>query len=166
MEEQRKALIKEIKDSLTAIFKDELSLLNISVEDLIRADELGKELNFSDAKGPINQIIAILKDVNEHDFEQMPIPIALLKGIRDRYKQTFDIFAKILNFRPTGQNPVEARNDIITKLENHYSSFYSLFAQLLPDHYLRKDIKFESIKKEAETTLSKLLKMEKDYKEY
>lgn len=86
-------------------------------EEIIREGFLGKELNFSEIRNPINDIINYIKKISVVDLTV--IPFSNLTSLRDVLDTLHDLFKQIKNFKATTDNATNQRNYFIQNINNN-----------------------------------------------
>lgn len=147
-EEERNSYISTI---ITELFKVEL-------KSLIRTEELGKELNFSEGTKSFERIFKLLKKLEETNLDD--IPLLSLDKIKASLDQVSQTFTKIMQFSIKGlQNPVQQRDSILKELvaldENLFAAVSTTIALSA-----REDKDFEQLKKEVQVKVDEISKIE------
>ena len=121
--------------------------------ELVRADELGNA-NFEAAIPVVEKTVALLRDIYSSDLTVFPLQI--LQTLVYRADIALQSFDEIRNFTLEQQNnPVAARNNLITRLEQEYDEH---FMQVEPhvNYLLVKQSDFGAIEAKARATLNEL----------
>lgn len=121
--EQRSQLIERIKKN----FKDHI--FSISIEQLVREDELGNHLNFKSGEQAFINIIDICKKVNYVDLNE--IPYNSLINFNTQLEQAITLFSQIKSFNPTFNNPISQRDNLVTQAFTLYEACFSTASPIL-----------------------------------
>ena len=125
-------------------------LQQFDVNELIREDDLGKSLNFSDATAPAQQLIDLYSRLSIKaldDFPDQPLTV-----IRDHSNAHYKLFSQILDFSPEQQNPHGVRTSFVDQVKAAYPT---AFQQLHPyiSYSLHRSADFQRLDTEARGVL-------------
>jgi hypothetical protein len=107
--------ISKINDYFTAVDK-------ISVEKLVREDELGHSLSFKASEEVFKRLFQLFdktRDTNFHD-----IPYSQLTAFSNHLETVIKVIDSIVRFKPSNNNPVNQRTSLMGQLENAYEHLY------------------------------------------
>ena len=115
--------------------------------------ELGQSFNFSDAVPHAERII--------HLFQRIPVdslsefPAQQLKDIQGQADTAFNLFEQVGDFDETVQNASQARNQLISRVEQHYQG---VFNKIMPyiSYGVARTVDFQRIENDGRATLQSI----------
>lgn len=103
---------------------------DFSTSTLPRVEELGKEINFSDALIPAQRLVDLYKRVSIEALKDYPDN--LLKQIMDRANADYAIFKQILDFKFQGQaNPEQTQTNYINQVNATYQATFTAIKDVI-----------------------------------
>lgn len=121
-------------------------IADVSVESLVRADELGTSLNFGDGIELFRRIIRAFKDLRDSNLDG--VPHNTLNQVVNFASQVQSNFQQIRSFNPAQGNPVQARGQLLTNLGQIYQEFFPTLSSVI-SYAIRKGTDFEKLETEA-----------------
>jgi len=122
---------KKINEVSTIL--DEILSFNIE-KDLIKSEELGKQLNFIECKETFEAIIEITKELKGGNIDKFPFNI--LNTIASQTKAILNKLREISNFNPKTQ--LVNRENLIIQIRDHYENYYTNIFDILNHIKLQK----------------------------
>ncbi len=123
---------------------------NFDVNTLPRKDELGEKLNFSEAVEPASILIELYKRLSLIALEDFPDTV--LNAIKASSQNDYNILKQALDFDTEQQNPSNARNDIISRIENTYAGTFTKLHPYIA-YSLHRSADFQTLDTNARATL-------------
>lgn len=114
--EQQKQLAEQVLSKLS-------QFLTISIEQLTREADLGKNLSFKKGEPVFVRIIELFKKVKS--TELFDTPYSTLFTFSKHLDHAISIFDQIKSFDPNTNNPANKRDNLITQLENNFDLYFS-----------------------------------------
>ncbi len=145
-QEQEKTIQEQLQEGLDILAK-------ITPKSLVRTDDLGKALDFSEGVEYFERALKLfskLKAVNFDDF-----PDEQLQNLLNLANEAEETFSNIQVFQSTEPNAVEIRNRIIQQAKNQYARQFPQIKQVLAYAYA-EGTDFESLVGEAKATVSRV----------
>jgi len=115
------------KNAREALGKSLSALFSFTPEDLVRADDLGKELNFQEAVPYIERALALFEPFRNANL--CSLPAAILNLVRGQVDTVVNTLWNIKKFSPTMGDPSGARRQLIIQIRD---AFDNSFGPLLP----------------------------------
>jgi hypothetical protein len=123
-----------------------VQIADVSVDSLVRADELGTSLNFGDGIELFRRIVRAFKDLRDSNLDG--VPLATLQELNRFSDQVQSSIQAIRAFNPAQGNPVQARTQMLDKLAQVYQEFFPSLASVI-SYAIRKGTDFEKLESEA-----------------
>lgn len=144
-QEKEKTILEQIQEKLDALAK-------ITPDSLVRTQDLGRHLDFSDGveyfKRTLN-LFSKLKGVKLDDF-----PDDRIQQLLNLASEAIGTFENIQNFEPTQTDAVTIRNNLIQQVKNQYTNHFNQITQVLAYAYA-EGTDFESLVGDAKVAVSK-----------
>ena len=123
------------------------------VQSLVRQEELGAALAFTDIVEPAQRLIGLLDRISSSALQD--IPHNRLTDIQRQAKAVHNIFAQVLDFTAAQANPQDVRDSLISQTINQYQPcFDALHALIAYSHYRSAD--FQTLERDAREIGQKL----------
>lgn len=117
---------KQILDDTTVSLK---RMQDFDVQTLVRAEELGRGLNFEEALEPAKRLVQLYQRLSLSVLEDFTDGI--LSSIRSQADADFSRFKQILDFSPSQGNPAQVRTELINQIKAAYdATFNSLWQHI------------------------------------
>lgn len=153
--EQEEQVNQNLRNSLE-------ELLQITPESLVRTDELGTALDFSDSEEVFERTLSLFRDLQSSELDK--VPLDQLKQLRQQVQDAINKFQKIQEFDPAGQqNPTQTRDQIVQDIASSYNQYFEQLAPIIA-FSVRKGTDFERLEREARQTLEDLKGIEEEFK--
>lgn len=137
-----------------------LAQLNqIEPESLIRTGDLGKELSFEKGFPVFQRTLDLFKNLSEVNFDTMPYEV--LSILISLSNQVLSRLQAIQKFSATQANPAQARDQLITTLQNEWNSYYINITPIIA-YSIRRGTDFDVLEREARGTASLVKQIETD----
>lgn len=101
-----------------------------SPDSLPRVEELGQEINFTNALAPAERLVDLYKRVSVEALKDFPDN--LLKQIMDRANADYAVFKQILDFKFQGQgNPEQTQTNYINQVVSAYQTTFGILKDVI-----------------------------------
>jgi hypothetical protein len=135
-------------------------LAGISPESLVRTDELGTSLDFSNGVEVFRRTLALFESLSNSNLDNVPIDI--LNRLTQLAQQAIQTFEAIQTFDPSGQNnPASVRDGLINQVAQQYQSFFQHISPIVA-YSVRKGTDFERLEADARAALEKINRLRTD----
>lgn len=128
------------------------ALKAINPESLVRSDVLGKDLSFETGLPVFRRTLGLFHDLSECNLENFPYET--LNQLWAQANDALTLFQQIQNFsiQQHPQNPVQARDSMITTLRDRWNQYYTAITPHI-SYAVRRGTDFDSLEREARGTL-------------
>lgn len=142
-EQQEHKKLREVLDALKAI----------NPESLVRADVLGKDLNFETGLPVFRRTLGLFHDLAECNLDNFPYET--LNQIWAQANDALTVFQQIQKFslQAHPQNPVQARDNLIAQLRDRWQQYYQHITPHI-SYAIRRGTDFDALEREARGTLA------------
>lgn len=149
---QESEVLQELKSLL-----DELD--SIVPQELVKAGELGKELNFESGLPFFKRNLELLKRLNNQTLDSIPYNIlSNLKNLADKQSHLFNEIREF-SLSKYPQNAVQQRDQLIQNIQNAYDGLFQTITPVLA--YLSdKDVELESLRTRAEKFVQEIQELQ------
>lgn len=152
-EEETKAL-EELRESLK-------KLNQIEGEALGRREELGTAFNFEQGIPIFERTLKLFRDLSECNFDNLPL--GRLNSLKQSADQALTAFNEVKRFNlEAQQNPREARDRMIKKIENDYPTHFDKLSPIIA-YSVRKGTDFARLEREGKESLQLMGKIRTDH---
>jgi hypothetical protein len=152
--EQERIARENLEDSLRKI-------TSITPESLIRTNQLGTALDFSDGTHVFGRTLTLFKTLKESNLDT--VPLNTLSQLRQYVDEALSTFNEIQAFDPTGQSsPASVRDGLIQQVANHYQAWFPQIAPVIA-YSIRRGTDFDRLEREARGTLEELNRVKRDF---
>lgn len=129
------------------------ALKAIDPASLVRADVLGKDLNFEAGLSVFRRTLSLFHDLADCNLENFPFET--LSQITAQANDALTLFQAIQNFslQQHPQNPVQARDTLIAQLRDKWHQYYHHITPHI-SYAIRKGTDFDALEREARGTLA------------
>lgn len=134
---------------LTLLEKTQKTLEQIqtfNTKSLVREEELGKNLSFSEAVEPAKRIVNLFKQISINTLEDFPEE--QLNILINQANKNLNLFDEIDSFTTEQPNPHETRNNLLNKLKNSYQNTFNKIYNLI-SYSTSKSADFKRLENEA-----------------
>ena len=129
-------------------------LAEISPESLVRTDELGTSLDFSEGVEVFRRTLVLFESLRESNLDN--IPLTTLDQLTQLATQATQIFQSIRSFDPSGQNnPAVVRDSLIKQVADQYQGFFQQISPVVA-YSVRKGTDFDRLEREARAGLEEI----------
>lgn len=146
---------KEMRETLNQNLE---ALLGISIESLIRRDELGASLNFEEGKPYFERVIKLFRDIKDTNLDG--ISYEALSQINNQAVIAIGDFKNIREFSidKYPQNTKSTRDQFISTVRDRYDEFYKILTPHIA-YGIRKGTDFAALEKQARETAEKIIEL-------
>lgn len=128
-------------------------LVAIQPESLVRADVLGKELNFESGLPVFKRTLDLFKDLSESRLDDLPYE--MLNNLTALARQALNHFQSVQNFSTNQANPASVRDNLIQQIRDQWHNYYSAATPAIA--YSRQlGTDFDRLEREARGVLSEV----------
>lgn len=129
------------------------ALKSINPESLVRADVLGKDLNFEAGLPVFRRTLGLFHDLSECNLDNFPYES--LNQILAQANDALNLFQQTQKFslQQHPQNPVQARDNLIAQLRDKWQQYYQHITPHI-SYAIRKGTDFDALEREARGTLA------------
>lgn len=135
--DERQTLIDETKNSVAR-------MQQFDANTIPRVEELGTQINFTEAVEPVNRLIDIYKQLAVEVLNALPNDF--LTGIRQQADNDYNLFDQILKFE--AGTPQSNRDSLINRIINAYDSTFKILQPHI-SYSIRKSTDFDKLEREA-----------------
>lgn len=130
-------------------------LAEIKPEDLVRDDDLGRELNFAAGQPYFTRTLRLFRDLRESNLDT--VPFNALNQLTNIARQALSQFKQVQQFslQQHPQNPGEVRDGVINQIRDSYDNYFQQAAPIIA-YSVRKGTDFEQLENNARETLAHL----------
>lgn len=125
-------------------------LFSIQPEDLVRSEDLGKDLNFEMGLPFFRRSLKLFHDLSESNLDN--IPYSVLSSLKNATKQAAERFEQIKVFTATDSNPISTRDSHVNYIRDQYDEWFKIISPVI-SFSIRKGTDFEALEREARETL-------------
>ncbi|HWP23738.1 MAG TPA: hypothetical protein VNM15_06080 [Candidatus Binatia bacterium] len=151
--EQEKAARQGLESSLQA-------LAAITPEELVRTEQLGTALDFSQGTEVFARTLGLFRSLQESNLDNVPHNI--LTQLTQFANEAASTFKQIQSFDPSGQNnPASVRDNLIQQVANQYQSSFPHIAPVIA-YSVRRGTDFERLERDARGTVEELNRMKRE----
>jgi hypothetical protein len=145
--EQEKAARAGLEEALR-------KLSELTPESLVRTDELGTSLDFSEGVEVFRRTLALFESLRHCNLDNVPVNILdQLSQVATQAAQTFE---QIQRFDPSGQNnPAGVRDGLIKQVADQYQGFFQHISPVVA-YSVRKGTDFDRLERDARTALEEI----------
>lgn len=137
---------KEARDSLERV-------QGFDTETLRRTEDLGSQLNFSEAVEPSQRLVELFQRLSPGALQDFPDNV--LTEIKNQANNAFNLFSQILSFSPDVDNPKQQQQSLVSQLISTYpQSFQSLHTFIA--YSLHRAADFQRLDADARATLQSM----------
>jgi hypothetical protein len=127
---------------------------------LVRTEQLGTTLDFSQGTEVFARILGLFKSLQESSLDT--VPHGTLSQLAQFAKDAVNNFNNILSFDPSGQNnPSAVRDKLIQDVANQYQSWFSQVSPIIA-YSIRRGTDFERLEREARSTVEELNRLRRE----
>lgn len=145
--EQEEKIKIELKQVLTG-------LSQINAEDLVRANELGRDFNFEPGLKAFERTLKLFKDLNNSNLDNVSYNI--LSSLLTHAKDAFTKFSSVQEFSPAqNSNPLNVRNSLIDQVRDSYDAYFQVISPVIA-YSIRKGTDFETLEKKAQEIVASM----------
>lgn len=156
LEEQKKA-----RQELEAALE---TLTSITPDSLVRTQELGTALDFSQGVEVFRRSLGLFKSLQASNLDGVPTPT--LQQLTRIAQQTAATFQQIQQFNPAGQsNPAQVRDSLITQVANLYNDHFPQISPIIA-YSVRRGTDFERLERDARSALDAITKIKSDLEKH
>jgi hypothetical protein len=118
-------------------------------------EDLGRELNFLDGRSYFDRTLKIFRELAEVNLDA--VPFSQLQNLTNIAQQTLQQFNVVRGFtiQQYAQNPVEARTDIVNKIQSHYDKVFNAVAPIV-SYYAKNKEGVDHLEEKAQTAVEHL----------
>jgi len=120
------------------------------VQTLPRTAELGSQLSFSEAVQPARQLVELFSRLTSRALEDFPDPA--LQQVRDSANNVYNLFEQILKFDATQANPRDARQSLLSAMQQTYPGTFQALHPYIA-YSLHRSADFQQLDAVARATL-------------
>lgn len=130
-------------------------LAEIRPQDMVRVEELGKNLSFEPGLPIFERTLKLFHDLHQSNLDN--VSFNALNSALTQAKDALSRFEQIKSFSPVQQtqNPIGVRDRQIAELQNQYDSYFGAISPILA-YSIRKGTDFEALEKQARSTVSSI----------
>lgn len=156
MLEQEENAKKQLNDELE-------ELLKITPKSLIRTNELGTSLDFSEGTEIFTRTLKLFRDIKDANLDN--VPHDRINQLIQSVMEARNSFKKVKEFNPAGQNnPVQVRDTLIQNIASQYQSHFEQVAPIIA-YAVRKGTDFEKLEENARKSVGEIEKIKRDQEE-
>ncbi len=147
------------KNSLLSHLSD---LDKIKRQDLVRADEIGKELSFEIGLPVFEIVLTLFHALFTSNLDN--IPYTALNQLKNQAQDVLNRFNQIKAFstRQHSQNPIGVRDDLVNQLRDRYDTYFQIISPVIA-YSIRKGTDFEALEKKAQETVNSIESLKNEY---
>lgn len=136
-------------------------LVSIQPESLVRAEELGKDLNFETGSPVFRRTLDLFKDLSECDLDG--VPAEMLQQLTNLARTALQQFQQVQTFslQQHSANPIAVRDQFIEQIRNQWNSYYMMITPVIA-YNAQRGTDFDRLEREARGTQSELKQIETD----
>ncbi len=128
-------------------------LAEVTPDALIRTDELGSALDFSNAASVFKRTLGLFATLAESNLDN--VPATTLTSLNGSATSANATFKQIREFNPNQANPAQARDALIQQVVTQYESHFDHISPVIA-YSVRKGTDFEALETTARATLATL----------
>ncbi|MBI3089461.1 MAG: hypothetical protein HYY96_02250 [Candidatus Tectomicrobia bacterium] len=154
-----------VREALQTILSNLTLILS---QDLVRTNELGTELDFSDGLKVFDRTLALFRSLQDANLDNVPLQrLQELKSLADEASQHFK---DVQTFSSAGQDkPKQARDQRIRAIAEQYNNQFQSISPIIA-YSVRKGTDFQRLEEDARKTVAEAKEirdgMEKESKEW
>ena len=158
------ATLEEEKNKREALHKALEELNEIKAIDLIRADELGRNLSFAAGVPVFERVLNLFHDLYECNLDN--IPFNTLNNLMSQATNAINTFKNIKTFSAEKypQNIIGQRDTFIADLRNQYDNYFQAISPII-SYSIRKGTDFKALENNARAVVSSIESLKKEYEE-
>jgi len=140
------------KKALLSLLSD---LEKIKPQDLVRADELGRELSFEIGLPVFERVLKLFYSLYTSNLDN--VPYTALIQLKNQAQDTLNRFNQIRAISPRqhSQNPIGVRDDLVNQLRDKYDTYFQIISPVIA-YSIRKGTDFEALEKKAQEIVNSI----------
>lgn len=152
------ATIEQENQMRETLNKNLEALLNLSIDSLIRKEELGVSLNFEEGKPYFERVLKLFKDIKDTNLDG--ISYEALNQINNQVVIAIGDFKNIREFSidKYPNNTKATRDQFIGTVRDRYDEFYKILTPHIA-YGIRKGTDFGALEKQARETVEKMIEL-------
>jgi len=151
--EQEKAARQGLEESLQA-------LASFTPESLVRTEQLGTALDFSQGTDVFARTLGLFKSLQESSLDS--VPLNTLTQLTQFANEAVKTFTQIQSFDPSGQNtPASVRDNLIQQVATQYQSWFPHISPVIA-YSVRRGTDFDRLEREARGSVEELNRMKRE----
>jgi hypothetical protein len=152
-ENNERELLKKALDSLIAI----------KPEDLVRTNELGQQLDFSNGVPYFRRTLKLYSDLAKTDLSQ--VPYRVLNQLRTKAESALATFGRIRAFSPAKEpSPSQVRDSLINEVRDRWDDEYQSITPVTA-YLIRMGTDFEELERRAKEHFSNMARVTSEEQE-
>lgn len=137
------------------------TLSQITPESLVRRDELGSALDFSQGTDVFRRTLDLFRSLRDSNLDNVPVNV--LQQLTSYASDTAQVFKQIQTFNPAGQNnPAGVRDNLISQVAEKHNASFSSIAPIIA-YSVRKGTDFDLLERQARATVDELIKKQGEF---
>lgn len=151
--EQEKVARQALETSLQA-------LASFTPESLVRTEQLGTALDFSQGTDVFARTLGLFKNLQESSLDN--VPHSTLAQLTQFANEAASTFKQIQSFDPSGQNnPASVRDSLFQQVANQYQSWFPHIAPVIA-YSIRGGTAFDRLERDARSAVGELNRIKRD----
>jgi len=140
------------KNSLLSLLSD---LEKIKPQDLVQADELGRELSFEIGLPVFERVLKLFHSLYTSNLDN--VPYTALNQLKNQTQDALNQFNQIRAFSPRqhSQNPIGVRDNLVNQLRDKYDAYFQIISPVIA-YSIRKGTDFEALEKKAQEIVNSI----------
>ncbi|MCX5717284.1 MAG: hypothetical protein NTW44_03035 [Nitrospirae bacterium] len=156
------ATLEQEQNEKNALLSHLAALDEIKPQDIIRTDELGRELSFEIGLPIFERVLKLFHALYTSNLDN--VPYNTLNALKNQAKDALDEFNKVKTFSPRqqSQNPIGIRDNLVNSLRDRYDTYFQIISPVIA-YSIRKGTDFEALEKKAQETVNSIESLKNEY---